>query len=133
MLVYLGGTCNGSTWREDFKKLLSPAISVYNPVVEKQAYDFSDNRDIKNDADFILYVLTPETRGFMSVANAVDMSNKKPDKLLFCYIENFHGMHFSEHNLGCMREIGRLIAENGGRTFSSLEDVAKFLNNEAQH
>ena len=133
MLVYLGGTCSGSVWREKLTAYLLPEISVYNPVETIREYNFSDNSEIKSQADYILYVLTPETQGFLSVARAVDLSNKHPEKLLFCYLESFGEVRFNSHNLGSMQAISNMILENGGRVFTSLEGIAQFLNAEAKN
>lgn len=34
MKVFLGGTCNNSTWRQNFVIHLSDEIDYFNPVVE---------------------------------------------------------------------------------------------------
>ena len=81
--VYLGGTCNGSAWRDELIGMIDKNIQTYNPIVEKWDASSSDNYEIKRGIDFLLYVLTPELNGFMSIANAVDASNKMPEKLKF--------------------------------------------------
>ena len=127
--VYLGGTCNGSAWRDELIGMLDKNIQTYNPIVEKWDASSSDNYEIKQGIDFLLYVLTPELNGFMSIANAVDASNKMPEKLLFCYLPEYNGKKFNKHNLECMKAIKNLIKNNGGKVFDNLNEIANFLNN----
>ena len=63
MKVFLGGTVNGSTWRNFVIPRLS--IGYYNPVVpnwteealERELYE-------RRHCDFCLYVITPKQTGF---------------------------------------------------------------------
>ena len=131
--VYLGGTCAGSEWRTELVEKLNDNIQVFSPVLDKWCSNSSDNYDIKQQTDFILYVLTPETKGFMSIANAVDASNKMPEKLLFCYLPEYNNQKFNNHNLECMKAIKNLIKNNGAKVFDNLNKIADFLNNNSSN
>ena len=132
MKIYLGGTCNGSTWRDELKKLLDNSISVLDQVVENWTREKEKNNDKKYSADFCAYTITPELNGFLSIANVVDFSNKFPEKCLFCYLSEYGGKKFNAHQLESLRAIGDLIAKNGGKVFTTLEDLAKYLNHKSQ-
>jgi hypothetical protein len=88
--VFLGGTCNGSTWREDFIKLLKDEgleIDCFNPVVDVWTTECQKKEEIEKDkADWILYVITPDQKGIYSIAEVVDDSNKRPDKVIFAIL-----------------------------------------------
>ena len=116
-------------WRDELIGMIDKNIQTYNPIVEKWDASSSDNYEIKRGIDFLLYVLTPELNGFMSIANAVDASNKMPEKLLFCYLPEYNGKKFNKHNLECMKAIKNLIKNNGGKVFDNLNEIANFLNN----
>ena len=76
-LVFLGGTCNGSTWRSRIIPLLTcdyfdPVVSEWNEAARARELDAREH------ADIVLYALTPLMEGCYSVAEAVDDSNKRP-------------------------------------------------------
>lgn len=87
MKVFLGGTCNGSTWREELIPLLG--IDYFNPVVEDWTEEcMAEERRQREECDYCLYVITPRMAGVYSVAEVVDDSNKRPGNTVFCLLEN---------------------------------------------
>lgn len=58
MKIFLGGTCNGSQWREALIPLLT--IDYFNPVVEDWTLECQE-REIREreSADLVLYTITP--------------------------------------------------------------------------
>ena len=127
MRVFLGGTCNGSAWRDRLTAML--AIEYYNPVVpdwtpECQAEEVHQRRK----CDCCLYTITPLMTGVYSIAEAVDDSNKRPGKTLFCVLAEDGGQTFMPGQLRSLAAVGRLIKRNGGRCFGTLEDCARYLN-----
>ncbi len=124
-MVFLGGTCNGSQWREILKPLLK--IEWFDPVVkdwtlECQAREIEERRK----CDYCLYVITPKMTGVYSIAEVVDDSNKRPYKTLFCVLDD--GEVFTPHQIKSLKQVKEMIVRNGGRTFDSLEQIANFLN-----
>lgn len=85
--VFLGGTCNESTWRERLIEKLLPQITYFHPVVDDWNEEAQQNeiREREN-CDVCLYVLTPKMTGYYSIAEVVDDSNKRPDKTVLCII-----------------------------------------------
>ena len=128
MKVYLGGTMNGSKWREN---LVIPHLKIefFNPVSEiwnEETY----KRDLKEheNADFRLYFITPKMDDFYTVIDVIDDSNKKPDKTLFCFLNIEDGVEFSKHQTKSLVAIGKMVQRNGGRWFESVEELLGFLN-----
>jgi hypothetical protein len=64
--------------------------------------------------------------GFYSVAEVVDDSNKRPDKTIFCYLEE----GFEKHQIKSLQATARMVKDNGTQVFTSLEEVAEYLNSE---
>ena len=100
--VNLGGTCGKSNWRDKLIPLLNSDIKYINPVVDNWKY----NNDVKFQkekrislCDVLLYVITPEQRGFSAIASVVDYSNKVPNKVVFCILYEFNGLKFTGHML----------------------------------
>lgn len=125
--VFLGGTCNGSTWRNDLIKKLE--INYFNPVVEDWTPECQEE-EIKqrNCCDFVLYCITPKMIGVYSIAEVVDDSNKRPNKTLYVQLNTDERSLFSFSQIKSLDAVKKMISSNGALCFETLEDVAKFLN-----
>ena len=128
MRVFLGGTCNNSTWRDQLITLLHN-VDYFNPVVkdwtpECQAQELHE-REI---CDIVLYTITPRMNGAYSVAEVVDDSNKRPAKTVFCFLQEDDVWIFTPAQAKSMQAVADLVARNGGQVFSSLREVADYLN-----
>jgi hypothetical protein len=133
--VFLGGTCNESTWREDLIKKLD--IDYFNPVV-KDWNDESYKEELKQReiCDFLLYVITPKMTGVYSIAEVVDDSNKNPDKTIFCYLttdkdDKDEEIKFSKGQIKSLDAVSKMVEKNGANCFTSLSEIADFLNKKA--
>ncbi|MEJ2416969.1 MAG: nucleoside 2-deoxyribosyltransferase domain-containing protein [Exilibacterium sp.] len=130
MKVFLGGTCNGSTWRDDLIKSLK--IDYLNPVVEDWTPECKKEEiRQREECDFCLYVITPKMTGVYSIAEAVDDSNKRPEKTCVCILVCDGGERFSNAQIQSMQQTLRLVAANGAAVFCNLRDAASFLNSKA--
>ena len=125
-IVFLGGTCNGSLWRDSLTPKLS--ISAFNPVVPNwnEAAQKAEE-EARENSDYVLYVITPKMTGIYSIAEAVEDSNKRPEKTVFCYLAEDDGQTFTAHQLKSLVQTGKLIVKNGGKVAASLEEVALIL------
>lgn len=131
MKVFLGGTCNESTWREDLIKLLK--IDYFNPVVEDWTPACMEEEIKQRDkCDYCLYVITPKMTGVYSIAEVVDDSNKRPKRTVFCFLTkdllNGCGLRFSEGQIKSLEQVGEMVTRNGGLWFESLGIIAAYLN-----
>ncbi|MBX2843758.1 MAG: TIR domain-containing protein [Flammeovirgaceae bacterium] len=127
MKVFLGGTVNGSKWRDSL--IADLEIDFFNPVVEdwdEEAY----KRELyeRQHCDFCLYVLTPKITGFYALAEVTDDSFKRPDRTIYCYLPKDGGEKFNQEQIEAMEELGKRVEENGGIWYHSLNEVANFLN-----
>jgi hypothetical protein len=123
MKVFLGGTCNNSTWRDDLIKMLE--IDYFNPVVDDWTPDCIniENRE-KERSDFLLFVITKEMTGVYSIAEVVDASNKAPEKTVLCILPD----GFTDGQNRSLQAVMRLVEENGAAVFIDLETTAEYLN-----
>jgi len=125
--VFLGGTCNDSTWRDELIPLLT--IDYFNPVVSNWTPECQDEEIIQRETcDYVLYVITPKMTGVYSIAEVVDDSNKRPKKTLFCYLEEDEKEKFEKHQIKALQATSKMILKNGGWVCSSLKEVAEYLN-----
>jgi hypothetical protein len=125
--VFLGGTCNGSTWRDALIKDLR--IDYFHPCGDDWTPDMMEE-EIKQRAecDFCLYVITPKMTGVYSIAEVADDSNKRPDKTIFCYLTTDEDQHFSAAQIKSLEQTGKMIKENGAAFFKTLAETADYLN-----
>ena len=83
LTVFLGGTCNGSVWRNDLLRMLTDKVKAFNPVVsvwdERAKFEEKYHRD---HDDVRLYCITPAMSGVYSIAEVVDDSNKRPENTI---------------------------------------------------
>jgi hypothetical protein len=126
--VFLGGTCNDSTWKDELIKDLK--ISFFNPVV-KDWDEKAQKKEIeeRNSCDFVLYVITPLMKGVYSIAEVVDDSNKRPHKTLFCVLEKDGKNEFELFQIKSLNQVKKMVQENGAEVFENLKQIASFLNN----
>lgn len=127
MKVFLGGTCNKSTWRNDLIEMLK--IDYFNPVVEDWTPDCqAEEIKQRESCDFCLYVITPKMIGVYSVAEVVDDSNKRPHKTIFCYTLLDDNCSFGVAQHKSLIAVEQMVKRNGAKVFQSLYDVADYLN-----
>lgn len=129
--LFLGGTCNDSTWRDDLLKMLDDEkVDAFNPVV-KDWNEECQKREIeeRENTDYCLYVITPRMSGVYSIAEVIDDSNKRPDKTLFCILEKDEDKTFEKHNIKSLDQVKKMVAKNGGKVFENLKSISDFLNN----
>lgn len=125
--VFLGGTCNKSTWRDKLIKKLK--INYFNPVVEDWTPECQEEeRKQRKECDYCLYVITPKMTGVYSIAEVVDDSNKRSSRTVFCYLKEDDGKKFDEFQIKSMEQVAKMVKDNGAKVCKSLDEVAKYLN-----
>jgi hypothetical protein len=126
--IFLGGTCNNSTWREELIPLLK--IDYYNPVVKTWTDECKlEEISQRESCDYVLYVITPKMHGYYSIAEVTDDSNKRPSKTILCVISSDNGYSFTMKQMMGFDAIKLLIKSNGANVFDTLEEIAQYVNN----
>lgn len=125
--VFLGGTCNGSSWRDDFVKGLR--IDYFRPDADNWTPAMMEEEIHQRETcDFCLYVITPKITGVYAVAEVVDDSNKRPAKTIFAYLPSDEGNVFTEDQLKSLEQTGTMVKENGAQFFTTLNEISDYLN-----
>ena len=123
MKVFLGGTCNNSIWRNELIKKIN--IDYFNPVVDDWTPECQQEELKQREiCDFVLYTITKEMTGVYSIAEVVDDSNKRPEKTVFCLLEE----GFDKGQLKSLNMVKEMIKKNGANIYNNIDDVANFLN-----
>ena len=127
--IFLGGTCNGDPWREEFimnwkKNIITnpdfnvlKKIDLFNPVVDDWNEEAQKKEEeVKKTACINLFVITPKMKGVFSIAEAVECSHKTNTKTIFAVYDK-HDIGFGEDAVAIMKSLdatGKLIKANGG-------------------
>ena len=128
MKVFLGGTCNESTWRDELMPMLDEVkIGYFNPVVPDWTEEaYQEELKEREKCDICLYVITPKMTGVYSIAEVIDDSNKRPEKTVFCVLKKSQG-EFNKAQGKSLDKVGVMVEENGGKAFESLEATTAYL------
>jgi len=122
--VFLGGTCNNSTWREELIPQLK--IDYFNPVVEDWTPECMDEELKQREvSDYCLYVITSDMTGVYSIAEVVDDSNKRPLKTVFAFKKE----GFTDGQVKSLEAVGSMVSKNGAY-WVDFKHVAPLLNGE---
>lgn len=125
--VFLGGTCNGSTWREKLIPVIQ--INYFNPVVENWTEEAQKKEEIEKlvDCDIHLYVITSEMTGVYSIAEVVDSVHNRMKKTILHVIPD----GFSASQLKSLEATVNLIRRRGGIAYidADLMRTARVINN----
>lgn len=126
-LVFLGGTCNESTWRE--KLIEGLKMSYFNPVVQDWTEDDKEKENqIKDSADFNLFVFTPKHTGYFSFVEAALLAVKSPSRTILCVLSDDDGSTFEEDKKRSIDGIVAELSKENIKVFDNLDDVRSFLN-----
>lgn len=130
--AFLGGTVNGSTWRDQLIQLLT--VAYFNPVVANWTEeDAQRENQAKNIADLNLFVITPKQHGFYVLVElgiiACESRNDPEMKVVVTFLNDDGGEVFTEHQQASNVQIRELLLKNPEvELFDNLEDTAKYLN-----
>lgn len=128
--VFLGGTCNGDTWRDELIPLLK--VPYFNPVVEDWNEEArAEERTQKDLCNIHLYCITSKMTGVYSIAEAVESAHKGHILTIF----NVCIKGFSSSQKSSLKSVGDMICKCGGTSVGSsdrIEDVilrlSKYIN-----
>ncbi|MBS7020387.1 MAG: hypothetical protein KH135_00740 [Firmicutes bacterium] len=134
--IHLGGTCNNSIWRDELVKMLDlENVICLNPICKDWVWN-EKKRNEKSTrlkmCDYFVYVITPETYGFASIATLVDLSNKCSEKVIACILYEYKNMKFEGHMLESIKSVSDIIKDNGVILLNDLNEIASFINNKAK-
>jgi len=125
--VFLGGTCNESTWRNRIILMLD--IDYFNPVVPDWTEDCMEEEIRQREScDFCLYTITPKMTGVYAIAEVVDDSNKRPDKTILVLLRDDGDQKFTKGQWKSLGAVAKMVRKNGGQVFDNLKSAAIYMN-----
>ncbi|MDD2775458.1 MAG: nucleoside 2-deoxyribosyltransferase domain-containing protein [Gallionella sp.] len=127
MNVFLGGTCNHSTWRDQIMPML--AADCFNPVVaDWTPASMAEELRQRETCDICLYVITPKMTGVYSIAEVIDDSNKRPNKTVLVRLRMDENDRFTDGQWRSLDAVAQMVKRNGGVAFDSLESATHYIN-----
>lgn len=122
-VIFLGGTVD-DPWREEFiqywKKLLKEDrykglknIELFNPIVDNwDAEAQKKEEEVKSTALMNLFVITPNMKGFFSIAECTESSHRTDHMTVFAMYDKHK--KFTSRDTHSFDATGDLIKKNGG-------------------
>ncbi|MCK4328759.1 hypothetical protein KAX02_02845 [candidate division WOR-3 bacterium] len=127
--VFLGSTCNESTWRNRMMiYLFDEGVEYFNPVVPDwtEACMVQEIQERKT-CDFVLYAITPKMTGVYSIAEVVDDSNKRAEKTILVLLRDDDNVRFTEGQWRSLGAVAKMVTRNGGQVFDHLKSAAVYI------
>ena len=124
--VFLGGTCNETTWRDELIKDLQ--VDYFNPVVDDWNAPAQAREEQERDSicNIHFYLITSEMTGVYSIAEVVDsVHNKGKITILHVMPDGF-----TESQLRSLSAVVGLVSRRGGIAYmdDDLKRSVKVLN-----
>lgn len=118
--VFLGGTCNNSTWRDKLIPFLEKqGVEYFNPVVDNWTPECqAEEERQKKICDVHLYLITPFISGYFSIAEAIQSSMDPTKRTIFTFIPEDGNPEqptkFTQSQIKSLLAVGNLVSHNGG-------------------
>jgi len=124
--IFLGGTCNNSTWRSEIEKLVQ--TPMFNPVVDdwNEKCQEIEMDEKENKCNIHLFVITSEMTGVFSIAEVMDsVHNKNKLTLLHVMPDGFNKV-----KLKSLEAVVNLVKLRGGKAYlnKDLNKTVEILN-----
>ena len=128
--VFLGGTCNGSDWRENLVKLHDLPFLPIDPRVEYWERQHRLNEDeLRENADYSIYVITPKMRGIYTFIQITEDACNRPNRTAFCILDEDDGETFLPRLKRNLTVSSQRWEELGATKLENLKDINDWLWN----
>lgn len=137
MKIFLGGTCNGTTWRDELiPKLEAMNVDYFNPVVEDWTPECQDeeNRQKEIECGVHFYCITSDMIGVFSIAEIIDSAHTEGIDTIFLLRPD----GFSAAQLKSLKAVGAMVLDLGGSfnigddNFKDTIELLDFLKEDAE-
>ena len=124
--VFLGGTCNETTWRERIMSNIQ--VNYFNPVVddwtpECQAIEEGEKAGVCN---IHLYVITSAMLGVFSIAEVIESAMTPSKQVILHIIPD----GFEKQQLKSLTAVANMVRKHGGIAYidSDLDRTTRVIN-----
>ena len=124
--VFLGGTCNETTWRDDLIAALD--VGYFNPVVDDWTPECQEIEEVEKSShcNIHLYVITSDMTGTFSIAEAIESAMTRGKQTILHIIPE----GFSRAQLKSLEAVSNMVKKHGGISYidPELHRTARVLN-----
>ena len=125
--IFLGGTCNNSTWREYYKENLK--IDYFDPVVDDWTPEcIKEEEKQKISAAFVLYTITPRMKGVYTICEMTESSILYPDTTLINILSVDDDFEFTLGEWKSIEAVVSKCVKNGAKYFKEMKEVVEYVN-----
>jgi len=125
--IFLGGTCNESTWRDELMKIVQ--VDMFNPVVDDWTPECQQNEmdEKDNKCNIHFYCITCQMTGVFSIAEVIDSVHNKNVRTILHIIPT----GFTTGQIKSLQAVADLVNIRGGIAYvdDELKRSARVLNN----
>jgi len=111
--IFFAASSDTSKFVKELDEKYKVQVSDYSTVKEDEISDF----------DYYVFLIVPKLDRYELIVDSVDYSNKKKDKTIFCYLQNYGTEEFIKHQIKSLDATGKMIAANGGIWCKSIEEI----------
>ena len=126
--IFLGGTCNGTNWRDQLIPVLNQ-INFFNPVVEDWTPECQQIEYLEKEhkCNIHFYCITSDMIGVFSIAEVIDSVHNKTKITILHVIPD----GFDDRQLKSLKAVVDLVKLRGGIAYidSELNRSARVINN----
>lgn len=126
--IFLGGTCNETTWRDSLIAVLNQ-VDYFNPVVADWTPECQQNEYVEKEekCNIHFYCITSAMTGVFSIAEVIDSVHNKSKTTILQVIPD----GFDTRQLKSLKAVVGLVRLRGGIAYidSELNRSARIINN----
>ena len=121
--VFLGGTCAGSKWRDEFIRKCGPDADCFNPVVDDWNDEARKNEIRHREKDDVVLYALEDPRSAYSIAELIDDSNKRPERTVGLLLMKDDG----SDRYRSMMQVMKMAARNGAEVFYDMDAAVNYV------
>lgn len=124
--VFLGGTCNETTWRE--RVLFNIQVNYFNPVVDDWTPECQEQEEVEkaSKCNIHLYVVTSAMTGVFSIAEVIESAMTQGKQTIFHIVPD----GFKAPQLKSLMAVAKMVRKHGGIAYadSDLDRTVRVIN-----
>jgi len=130
--VFLGGTINGSNWRQRLIEKLK--VNYFDPVVSDWNPDHRRTEEMaKSAAALLVYAITPKQTGFYTIAEMTHAVFGDLRRVAILILDEDDGVLYEEHQQASISAIKELLHQRIDlNLFDNVDELAHHLNKQLE-
>lgn len=128
--VFLGGTCNGSKWRENFVSTDKIEYFHYDETLPSPSQEVDQHQLLLNKSrpcHILLHVLTPMSIDPLNIAVLISDSIKQPKKTILIIVKEDRDYCFDVQAWMMLETIKEMVVSNGAKCLDSFKEAIEYI------